>query len=120
MSTLPSHPPERPAVPAPPPAAETARTDGLDTPPLAPLGSDPYVRTSPPPPILEAQQTFLRDLPELLTERRQQWVAYHGGSRIGFGATKTALWQECLRQGYQEFLVRRTRPRAESDLIATL
>jgi hypothetical protein len=84
------------------------------------LGSDPGVRSSTPAAILEAQEAFLQDLPELLKERCGQWVAYHGRSRLGFGATKTALWQECLRQGYQEFLIRRIRPRPEADVISAL
>src|SRR5262249_46130486 len=88
-------PPHRPAVPpAPTPGGEAAgagaRHEGPR--PLPPLGSDPEVRASTPPAILEAQATFWRDLPELLRERRGQWVAYHGAHRIGVGATKAALW----------------------------
>jgi hypothetical protein len=56
----------------------------------------------------------------LLQQRRGQWVAYHGADRIGFGQTKTALWQECRRQGYHEFLIRRIRPRADTDYISAL
>ncbi len=73
-----------------------------------------------PPIILEAEEAFRRDLPELLKERHGQWVAYHGAQRIGFGTTKTALWNECLRQGYEDFLVRRIWPFPESDLISAL
>jgi hypothetical protein len=63
-----------------------------------------------PPLIQRAQEAFLRDLPELLgmRDRRRQWVAYHGDERVGFGKTKTDLYQDCLRQGLQrgEFVVR--------------
>jgi hypothetical protein len=70
--------------------------------------------------ILDAQEAFLQDLPELLTERYGQWVAYYGRNRLGFGKTKTALWQECCRMGYQNFLVRRICPHSPFDYISTL
>jgi hypothetical protein len=73
-----------------------------------------------PPIILEAQAAFLRDLPQLLKERYGQWVAYHGAQRIGFGKTQTALWNDCLRQGYEDILIRRIWPIPESDLISAL
>jgi hypothetical protein len=43
-----------------------------------------------------------------MKKRRGQWVAYHGGQQIGFGKTKTQLYQQCLRQGLKidEFVVR--------------
>jgi hypothetical protein len=88
--------------------------------PLPPLGSDPASRASTPPAILEAQTAFLRDLPELLQERRGQWVAYYGDRRIGFAETEDALGRECLRQGYTDYLVRCVGPRAEVDFISAL
>jgi hypothetical protein len=78
------------------------------------------VRASTPPVILRAQEAFFRDLPELLKERRGQWVAYHGDRQIGFGRTQHALWRECLQQGYHEFLIRRIWPYPETDFISTL
>jgi hypothetical protein len=78
------------------------------------------VRASTPPAILQAQEVFLRELPELLKERRGQWVAYHGDRRIGFGRTEHALWRECVRQGYQDFLIRRIWPYPETDFISAL
>jgi hypothetical protein len=65
-----------------------------------------------PPLILEAQEAFRRDLPQLLKERPGQWVAYSGEQRIGFGATQLGLYQECLRRGFKEdeFLVRSIEP----------
>jgi hypothetical protein len=54
-----------------------------------------------------ADDAFRRDLPQLLSERPGQWVAYHGHQQIGFAATKQQLYQECLNRGLQqdEFLV---------------
>jgi hypothetical protein len=48
------------------------------------------------PDIMRAQEAFRRDLPELLRNRRvsQAWVAYYGDRRIGFGKSKTELFQE--------------------------
>jgi hypothetical protein len=67
------------------------------------------------PPLIErSQEAFRRDLPDLLKMkgRSRQWVAYHGDRRIGFAPTKTELYQECLRQGFQrgEFVVRSIEP----------
>ena len=62
---------------------------------------------------------FWQDLPQLLQERPRQWVAYHGGRRLGFGRTRTELWQECLRQGFRpdEFMIRSIEPE-DPDLVA--
>src|SRR2546429_97079 len=46
-----------------------------------------------------ALPTFHRDLPDLLRDYPGQWVAYQGSRRLGFAATKTKLYQECLRRG---------------------
>ena len=73
-----------------------------------------------PPALLEAQQTYLQGLPALLKERPGQWVAYHGTTRLALGDTKDGVWEECLRQGYQEFLLRRIRPHVEADFISVL
>lgn len=122
MSTPPSHSEDRPIAPAFPPSGEIAPASDQEPvrPPLPPLGSDPYIRASTPPEILEAQETFFRDLPQLLQERPGQWVAYYGKRRLGFGKTKTALCDDCIRQGYEEFLIRRIWPRPEMDYISAL
>ena len=73
-----------------------------------------------PPIVLEAGEAFRRDLPQLLQERPGQWVAYHGAQRLGFGTTQTALWNECLRQGYEDFIVIRILAYPESDFISAL
>jgi hypothetical protein len=73
-----------------------------------------------PPIVLEAGEAFRRDLPELLKERPGQWVAYYGAQRLGFSTSKTTLWNECLRQGYEDFIVVRIWPYPESDFISAL
>ena len=52
--------------------------------------------------IEQAYLAFERDAPSLCPEHCGQWVAYHGAERIGFGATRAELWQECLRRGLPE------------------
>ncbi len=122
MSTQPSHSDDRSAASGHPLAAGTATADDPDPgrQPLPPLGSDPEIIASTPPEILEAQRTFLADLPQLLHERFGQWVAYYGSRRLGFGKTKTALCDDCIRQGYEEFLIRRIHPRSETEYISAL
>jgi hypothetical protein len=70
-----------------------------------------------PPLIRLAQQTFRRELPELLRERPGQWVAYHGEERIALGRSKRELCQECLRRGIaaDAFLVCSIEPDAPRD-----
>lgn len=64
------------------------------------------------PVIAQAQGAFRRDLDQLLQERPGQWVAYHGEQCVGFGPTKTRLYQECLQRGYElgHFVVRFIQP----------
>ncbi len=88
-----------------------------DTPPVVP---EQAVNPLGPPAILEAQATYLRDLPELLKEHRGQWVAYYGTTRIALAATSEALWKECQRQGYREFLVRYIEPHVPVHFISAL
>ena len=72
-----------------------------------------------PPIISRSQAAFRRDLPRLLAERPGQWVAYRGEEQIGFGATKTELYQECLRRGLKrdEFLVRSVEPEMDEMVL---
>ncbi len=72
--------------------------------------------------IHQALKAFLRDLPQLLRQRQGHWVAYYGDKSLGFGTSKTALYQECLRQGYphEEVLVRRIEPHVAEDFISAL
>jgi hypothetical protein len=81
-------------------------------------GAAPRVAISPT--VAQAQEAFRRDLPELLKQpsTARAWVAYHGGRRVGFGKTKTEVFQECLRQGLRrgEFIVRAVEPEVSHDI----
>jgi hypothetical protein len=122
MSTPSTHPPDQPSAVPPQPGIEPSVAGGPDgiPRPLPPLESDPAIRASTPPVILEAQDAFFRDLPEMLKEHEGQWVAYYGSKRIGFSKSKTALWLECERLGYQDFLVYMVYPYPEFDYISAL
>ncbi len=41
--------------------------------------------------IERSQNAFRHDLSELMKTHYQQWVAYHGDERLGFGRSETAL-----------------------------
>jgi hypothetical protein len=71
-----------------------------------------------PPEIEQAQSAFLCALPELLQRCPGQWVAYHGARQIGFGQTKTDLYQKCFALGLKrgQCVVRRIQP--QIDVIA--
>jgi len=45
---------------------------------------------------------FYRNLPNLLKTHCGQWVAYHGDDCLGFGRSKTELFQQSLRRGLKE------------------
>jgi hypothetical protein len=66
---------------------------------VVPPESLPQIPTS----LLQAQQAFWWDLPELLKDRRNQgkWVAYSAKERIGIAGDDTELIQLCLRRGLQ-------------------
>src|SRR5258708_3037056 len=49
--------------------------------------------------LQKSNQAFHRDLPTLLKTHYRQWVVYSGDKRLGFGRTKTELYQKCLRDG---------------------
>jgi hypothetical protein len=52
--------------------------------------------------IRTAVEKFVRDLPELMKDRRGQWAIYHGAKLLGFGGTKTDLLQACYARGYPD------------------
>jgi hypothetical protein len=106
MSTVPARPGEPPETLPPLPA------DWWELP------LDPAIAALIPPEMLEAQRTFLRELPQLLKERRGQWVAYYGARQLGFAATKTAMWEECRRQGYEEVFVEFVEPHSPVHYIS--
>jgi hypothetical protein len=68
-----------------------------------------------PPVVEQAQKAFQAALPQLLRERPGQWVAFHGDRQVGFGASKTGLYQECFALGLRrgELLVRLIQPQVE-------
>jgi hypothetical protein len=68
------------------------------------------------PMIQQAQKAFRTALPQLLPERQGQWVAYQGDRQVGFGTTKTDLFQECFALGLRrgECLVRLIQPQVEA------
>lgn len=73
-----------------------------------------------PPMIERSRLAFERDLPAMLKTHYFQWVAYHGDERIGFGRSKTALYQQCLKRGLkeEEFVVRSVEPLlADEDIV---
>jgi hypothetical protein len=72
-----------------------------------------------PPMIQEANDAFDRDLPELLRTHENKWVAYRGSQRIGFGKTKTELYQRCLNDGIpeNELLVRCVEPFEDEEFM---
>jgi hypothetical protein len=64
-----------------------------------------------------AQESYWRDLAELLTLKspERQWVAYQGSDRVAFGRTSAELYQECVhRRGLKkdEIYIDRLEPRA--------
>jgi hypothetical protein len=83
-------------------ALAAAQRRGQTLPPIAPLTQ-------------EALDAFHRDLPELLQTKPGAWVAYAGARRLGFGKTKTELYQRCFAQGLQrgKFIVRRVEPECD-------
>jgi hypothetical protein len=54
-----------------------------------------------PPMILRSQQAFWRDLPRLLSDRRnhRKWAAYHGEDRVAIARSEVDAYQECFRRG---------------------
>ncbi len=61
-----------------------------------------------PPLLVQARRAFQRDLPRLLRECPQHWVAYRGDAQVASPErSKTRLFQQCLQLGLQpgEFLL---------------
>jgi hypothetical protein len=55
---------------------------------------------------------FRRELPRLLREKPNWWVAYSGDERVGIAKDPTELDRECLRRGIAEadYIVRPIEP----------
>jgi hypothetical protein len=73
-------------------------------------------------PVLHARsyQAFLQDLPKLLKEHADRWVAYAGDKRISIADSQTELIQRGLAQGLtpQEFLVLGIEPEIEEVVLS--
>jgi hypothetical protein len=52
-----------------------------------------------PPMIQKALEKHRRDLPELMKKHPDQWVAYHGETRLEFGRSKRKLYHKYLDRG---------------------
>lgn len=64
--------------------------------------------------VAQAHVTLRKDLPQLLEEGHvDQWVAYHGSERLGFGQTRDELYRQFTSQGIElrELFVRLIEPR---------
>jgi hypothetical protein len=46
--------------------------------------------------------TFHQDMPELIENHLNEWVAYRGGERLGFASTQTELYMRLEAQGIPE------------------
>jgi len=62
---------------------------------------DALLRSQPLPIIQSAVGAFRRDLAQMLTRHRGQWVAYRGEDRIGFGSTQRELYELCRQRGWK-------------------
>jgi hypothetical protein len=62
-----------------------------------------------PPMILRSQRAFWRNLPGLLSDRRnrRKWAAYHGDERVTIAGSEVDAFQECSLRGLnrREFYV---------------
>ena len=84
--------------------------------PLLPAGPPSAISPEVPPGIRRAKEAFLRDLPDMLADKklRRRWVAYCGDERIATAPTQTAVIQRCQRRGLrqEEYHVDRVVPHA--------
>jgi hypothetical protein len=67
-------------------------------------------------PLARYQAAYIADLPELLLNHLEEWVAYADGKQLRFGKTQTELYRYCLKElglTHDHFVVRLVVP--ESD-----
>jgi hypothetical protein len=78
----------------------TRRQFDLLRPPPTPQAPLPVV----PEGIRLSQDTFRRELPQLLTQKRLvgQWVAYHRSEQIGISRVPANLIRECVKRGLDD------------------
>lgn len=67
--------------------------------------------------LLVGEETFCRDLPELLKSHEGKWVAYRGAQRLGLAESSTSLYREYVAQGLdpKELFVELIHPEAGSN-----
>jgi hypothetical protein len=72
--------------------------------PLLQAQSPLVVSPSLPPAAQQSKAAFLRDLPNLLSDKRKthKWVAYHGDECIAFGVSQRELFKTCFERGLRE------------------
>lgn len=90
------------------PIKENLSSPTAEESPIATIGASSLTEYDGVPPLrAQGEAAFYRDLPGLLKERSRLWVAYSGDERIGFGRTKSELYDSCLRRGLKphEFIV---------------
>lgn len=82
-----------------PRAADGAPHASGSGPPRAPRRLAVEVNPDSPPHAREATAAFIAEYDELLAHAAahpgEDWVAYRGGQRVGFGTDDLALWREC-------------------------
>ncbi len=68
--------------------------------------------------IQKALDKHRRDLPELMKTHADQWVAYHGDQRLGFGRSKRKLYRKYLDRGLSidELMVLGVEPMLDDEL----
>ena len=71
-----------------------------------------------PPMIQKAMDKHRRDLPELMKQHADEWVAYRGEERLEFGRSKRALYHKYLDRGLSldELLVLAVEPELPDEL----
>ena len=74
---------------------------------------------SPSPLVVQGEEAFRRDLPDLLKKYRGQWVAYVGKERVEVGKKNLDVYQRCLDRGFPEgdFVVYCVEPEATAPLF---
>ena len=79
------------------------------TPPSYPIPEDynPFGNWTENPVFVQSEETFYRNLPELLKKHEAKWVCYLGEQCLGIARTGTELWKRCYRRGLKpgEFFV---------------
>lgn len=52
--------------------------------------------------LTRSYEAFLNDLPALMASHPGQWAAYAGDVRLGTGASKRALYRQCIAAGHRD------------------